>query len=285
MMNTSLNYVKSKNVIATNPADGVMLPKRIKKKAYRILKIDEKKTLTLPQVYQLVEASKETPIHMQVLFAVLMGLRRGEINGLKYSDVDYINRTLKVQRQLGKKPNSKAEDVAPKMLTKQEIQTKTPSSEREIPIHDYVFEAILEERRIYEKNRRRRKKEFRDWDYICCSTYGNPRSKSYHQKYYKELLASLGLPDIHFHQLRNTYATILLKYDFNVKGISHMLGHAKEIISVDVYGDTAEIIEDCLDVIEPFMKEVMPESREDKYYDYSDMTEMDNAAEEYLQAA
>ena len=43
-----------------------------------------------------------------------------------------------------------------------------------------------------------------------------------------------------------------------------MLGHAKEIISVDVYGDTAEIIEDCLDVIEPFMKEVMPESREDK---------------------
>lgn len=222
---------------------------------------------------------------MQVLFAVLMGLRRGEINELKYSDVDYINRTLKVQRQLGKKPNSKAEDVAPKMLTKQEIQTKTPSSEREIPIPDYVFEAILEERRIYEKNRRRRKKEFRDWDYICCSTYGNPRSKSYHQKYYKELLASLGLPDIHFHQLRNTYATILLKHDFNVKGISHMLGHAKEIISVDVYGDTAEIIEDCLDVIEPFMKEVMPESREDKYYDYSDMTEMDNAVEEYLQAA
>lgn len=93
------------------------------------------------------------------------------------------------------------------------------------------------------------------------------------------------MPDIHFHQLRNTYATILLKHDFNVKGILHMLGHAKEIISVDVYGNTAEIIEDSLDVIEPFMKEVMPESREDKYYDYSDMTEMDNAAEEYLQAA
>lgn len=78
---------------------------------------------------------------------------------------------------------------------------------QEIPIPDYVFEAILEQRRIYEKNRRRRSKEFRDWDYICCSTYGNPRSKSYHQKYYKELLASLGLPDIHFHQLRNTMIT------------------------------------------------------------------------------
>ena len=84
----------------------------------------------------MVEASKATPIHMQILFAVLMGLRRGEINGLKYSDVDYINRTLKIQRQLGKKPNSKAEDVPPKMLTKQEIKHKTPSSIREIPIPD-----------------------------------------------------------------------------------------------------------------------------------------------------
>src|SRR5699024_2026589 len=215
----------------------------------------------------------------------LMGLRRGEINGLKYSDVDYINRTLKIQRQLGKKPNSKAEDVPPKMLTKQEIKPKTPSSIREIPIPDYVFEAILEQRRIYEKNRRRRSKEFRDWDYICCSTYGNPRSKSYHHKYFKELLASLGLPDIHFHQLRNTYTTILLKHDFNIKGISHMLGHSKEIISADVYGDTAEIIEDCLYAIEPFMEEVLPESREEKYYDYSDLREIDEAAEEYLIAA
>ena len=148
VMNTALDYAKSKNVIAVNPAEGVPLPKKIKKKPYRELKIDVSKTLTLPQVFQLVEASKATPIHMQILFAVLMGLRRGEINGLKYSDVDYINRTLKIQRQLGKKPNSKAEDVPPKMLTKQEIKPKTPSSIREIPIPDYVFEAILEHRRI-----------------------------------------------------------------------------------------------------------------------------------------
>lgn len=221
----------------------------------------------------------------RILFAVLMVLRRGEINGLKYGDVDYINRTLKIQRQLGKKPNSKAEDVAPKMLTKQEIPVKTPSSNRELPIPDYVFEAILEQRRIYEKNRRRRKKEFRDWDYICCSTYGNPRSKCFYHKHYKELLEKLELPNIHFHQLRNTYTTILLKNDFNVKGIANMLGHSKEIISADIYGDTAEIIEDCLYAIEPFIDEVMPEVREDKYYDYSDMEEMELLADEYLKAA
>ena len=95
---------------------------------------------------------------------------------------------------------------------------------------------------------------------ICCSTYGNPRSKGFHQKYYKDLLKSLDLPDIHFHQLRNTYATILLKNSFNSKGVSHLLGHSKEIISVDVYGDTQEIIEDCLDVLEPFIEEVFRKS-------------------------
>lgn len=285
IMKTSLEYAFNKNVLATNPVKGINLPKKIKKTEYRVLKIDEKKTLTLPQVLQLIEASKETPIHMQILFAVLMGLRRSEINGLKYSDVDYIHRTLRVERQLGKKPNSKAEDCAPKMLTKQEIKTKTPAGVRELPIPDYVFEAILEERKTYEKNRRCRPKEFRDWNYICCSTYGNPRSKGFHQKYYKDLLKSLDLPDIHFHQLRNTYATILLKNSFNSKGVSHLLGHAKEIISVDVYGDTQEIIEDCLDVLEPFIEEVILKERKDQYYDYSEVIEIDLILEEYFNAA
>ena len=98
-------------------------------------------------------------------------------------------------------------------------------------------------------------------------------------------MKELELPDIHFHQLRNTYTTILLKNDFNVKGIANMLGHSKEIISADIYGDTAEIIEDCLYAMEPFIEEVMPEIRADKYYDYSDMEEMEFLADEYLDVA
>jgi len=285
VMNTAMAYAKSKNIVAVNCAEGVMLPKKIKKKAYRVVNIDVKKTLTMEQVAILINASKNTPIHMQILFAVLMGLRRGEINGLKYSDVDYINRTLTIRRQLGKKPNSKAEDVSPKMLTKQEIPVKTESSNRELPIPDLVFEAILEQRKIYEKNRRRRSKEFRDWDYICCSSYGNPRSKSFHFKYYKELLKENGLPDIKFHKLRSTYTTILLKNNFNIKEIANLLGHSKEIISADVYGDTKEIIEDCLYAIEPFIEDVIKESTCEKYFDYSDMNEMKFLVEKYIETA
>lgn len=285
VMNTAMEYAKSKNIIATNCAEGVLFPKKVKKKEYRIRNIDVKKTLTLQQVFVLIEASKNTPIYMEILFAVLMGLRRSEINGLKYSDVDYINRTLTIRRQLGKKPNSKAEDVTPKMLTKQEIPVKTESSNRELPIPDLVFEAILEQRRIYEKNRRRRKREFRDLDYICCSSYGNPRSKDFHFKYYKDLLKANNLPDINFHKLRSTYTTILLKNNFNIKSVSNMLGHAKEIISADIYGDTQEIIEDCLYAIEPFIEDVIPESMQEQYFDYTDIQEMESLADEFLEVA
>ena len=105
--------------------------------------------------------------------------------------------------------NAVKEDFAPKTFTKQEVGLKTKSSYREIPIPDYVFEAILKERQVYERNRNRRKGEFQDMDYICCSNYGKARSKGFHCRYYKQLLAENGLPDIRWHDLRSTYCTLL----------------------------------------------------------------------------
>ncbi len=91
----------------------------------------------------------------------------------------------------------------------------------------------------------------------------------------------MDLPDIHFHQLRNTYATILLKNSFNSKGVSHLWTCQGNYI-VDVYGDTQEIIEDCLDVLD---EEVIPKERKDQYYDYSEVIEIDLILEEYFNAA
>ena len=195
---------------------------------------------------------------MQVLFNVLMGLRRQEINGLKYSDVDYINRTLTVERQLGKEldrnPNASGENP----MTKRELPLKSSSSKRVLPIPDYVFEAVLEERKIYEKNRSRRKSQFLDADYICCSSYGKPRSKDFHWRHYKNLLKSAGLPDIRWHDLRSTYCTLLLKSDFNPKAVSKLMGHAKELITVDVYGDNQNIIPEEIPELVSYMNDVMP---------------------------
>lgn len=267
IMNVSFRYALSKKVISNNPVKGINLPKTDrsqKKSGFHTRNIDTSKTLTLEQIHLLLEKSKDTPIHMQVLFNVLMGLRRSEINGLKYSDVDYINRTLKVERQLGRVHNAGKEDFAPKTLTKQEIGLKTESSYRELPIPDIVFEAILQERQIYEKNRNRRGKDYQDMNYICCSSYGRPRSKSFHWKYYKQLLADNDLPDIRWHDLRTTYCTLLLKESFNPKAVSKLMGYAKEIITMDTYGDNKNIIADGVPEIEAYMKEVLPNPEAEK---------------------
>ena len=256
VMNVSMKYAVDKKVRAENPAAGIDLPKQVAKKPYHTRNIDTQKTLNMEQILTLLEADRHTPIHMQVL--LLMGLRRREINGVKYPDVDYINWTLRVQWQLGKKINTKKEDFASKTYTKQEVRLKTPSSYRDIPIPDYVFEAILERRKIYERNRSRRKSQFQDDDYICCSSYGRSRSKDFHWLYYKKLLQENNLRDIRWHDLRSTFCTLLLKNDFNPKAVSKLMGHAKEIITMDVYGNNRGIIADCVDEIHPFIDEVLP---------------------------
>lgn len=259
VMNVSMEYAKDKKIISENPAVGVSLPKTVQRGTYHSRTINTQKTLTQDQMLLLIQESRNTPIHMQVLFNVMLGLRRREINAVKYSDVDYINRTLSLSVQLGKKIRTKKEEFAPKTFTKQEVPMKTESSVRVIPIPDLVFEAILEERKVYEKNRSRRKAEFQDLDYICCSSYGRPRSKDYHFPHYKQLLRDCGLPDIRWHDLRKSFSTLLLKNDFSPKAVSKLLGHSKEIISVDVYGDNENIIADCVDVIQPYIEEVIPE--------------------------
>ena len=263
VINLSMRYAVDKKIIPENPAAEVLLPKSASKKKYHTRNIDMQKTLTMEQIQTLLEASKDTPIHMQVLLNVLMGLRRGEINGVKFSDVDYINRTLKVQRQLGKKIGSSKEDFAPKTFGKQEVRLKTSSSYREIPIPDYVFEAILEQRKIYEQQKRRRSSTFQDLGYICCSSYGRPRSSSFHWKHYKKLLADNNLPNIRWHDLRSTFCTLLLKNDFNPKAVSKLMGHAKELITMDVYGDNRGILADCVDELQPFIEEVLPNAEQD----------------------
>lgn len=281
VMNGAMKYALEIKIIHSNIAKDVNLPKCVKLSKYKTITIDTTKTLNEEQVRKLIEKSKTSPIHLQVMFAVLMGLRKGEINGLKYSDIDYIHRTLDIGRQLGVAPNTTKEDIKLGQYTKQEIKVKTFSSNRRLQIPDILFEEILEERQRYEQHRKRRINDqttpFKDLDYICCSTYGNPRSKSFHFKYWKDLLKECELPDIRFHDLRATFCTLLAKNNFNMKAVSKMMGHASEIISIDVYTDNREIIRDCLAELEPFINDVIPknESREQDFTNDKDLAKIE----------
>lgn len=276
IMNTSMRYAVNKGLISESPAANIPLPKNVAKNAYHTRLIKESNTLNLEQIVILINASRGTGIYMQVLFAVLMGLRSGEINGLKYSDVDFVRQKLHVSRQLGRAANSDDVIFAPKTKTKQEIKLKTQSSDRVLDIPDFVFEEILRSRNQYEKNKNRRSKKFQDLNYICCSSYGRPRSMQYHFEPFKEVLKKSGLPNIRWHDLRHSYATLLMKNDFNLKAISKILGHAKEIVTADIYVDNREIIADGVVELKEYMEEVIPEkpvnfNETEKVFDHSDV--------------
>ncbi len=259
ILKTALRYAVSKKFISENPAENVLLPKEAKKdKEYRTIRIKKEQTLSVEQLKLLIEKSKETKIYLYILFGAIMGLRKSEIRGLKYSDIDYARQTIHVNRQLGKDLSKDQSKLKPKTKTKQEIDLKTNSSDRELDIPDIVFNAIVAERKRYEANRRRRTNAFQDLDYICCSSYGRPRSATYASKQYKALLRDNGLPDIRFHDLRHTYASMLLSEELSVKAVSNTLGHAKSIVTVDVYGDKARIIGDGTDAMRPMMEYILP---------------------------
>ncbi len=292
VLNTALKDAEIKKFIPTNVAKGVKLPskedKKIKTKeesydSYHTLKIDERKTYKLDEIVKLIKASKSTPIYLQILFAVLMGMRKSEINGVKYADIDYIHRKLYVQRQLGRKKGIKKEEVALKTFTKQEVQLKSKSSYRVLDIPDLVFEEILEQRKKYEERRRRRKNDknnpFQDLDFICCSIYGRPRSSGYVFQHFKKLKQDNNLPDLPFHKLRTTYTTILTKNDFSMKAISTLLGHSSTMITFENYTDKNEIIQDCLEELEPFIERVI-EIGQNEIIDCSDI-ETDKIMQEY----
>lgn len=264
---TAFEYAKTKNLVSTNPAKNIELPKIIEAKPCKIQNIDVDKTLNIEQIKLLIQKSKETPIYLHILFAVLMGLRKQEINGLKYSDIDFINRKLHLQRQLGVDPKKSKEECAKKTYTKQEIALKTYSSQRILDIPDMVFEAILEEKKRYERNKSRRINDkynpFQDLGYICCSTYGHPRSKGFHVRYYKALLQENNLPQIRFHDLRHTFATLLLMNNYNLKAVSQLLGHASTIITANVYFDQEKVVIDCVKEITQYINKVKPKGVEE----------------------
>lgn len=141
VLNTAIEFAISKNLVTQNPCEGITLPKGTKKNDYHVLVVNETKTYNLEQVKQLLRASKNTKIHMQLVFALLMGLRRGEINGLKYSDVDFERHKLRIRRQLGEDLHADPGSIAPNTNTKQEIPPKTQSSCRELDIPDYVYQS------------------------------------------------------------------------------------------------------------------------------------------------
>lgn len=185
----------------------------------------EMRTLDPKQVSTLLSVAKESEVYYPVIFtAVHTGLRRGEILGLRWQDVDLKNGVLYVQQTL-------------QSVSKLGLVFKPPKSGKGRPVkmtgqHLNLLKQINNEQN---QNKLLYGPDYNKKDLVFIQVNGNPIQPSELTREYKKILKKACLPSIRFHDLRHTHATLMLQKGIHPKIVAERLGHSSIKITLDIY--------------------------------------------------
>jgi integrase len=217
ILSAALTQAVRLGAIPRNQASLTQPPKAPKK---------EMAILTTSQISQLLITANAHPLGALIHLALATGARQMELLGLKWTDLDWIKRTLKVERQLDRPNGNGIQFSSP----------KTSAGWRTITIDVITLEALrahYEQQQVY---RVMAKDLWTETGLIFCTTNGTPIHPRNLLRDFKVLLKNAGLPDIRFHDLRHTTASLLLKNGYSPLVVSKRLGHARTSITMDIYG-------------------------------------------------
>jgi integrase len=164
------------------------------------------------------------------ILAIATGMRRGELLGLKWQDMNLQIGQLQVRRILTRVPSK----LSGKGFI--EAEPKTEKGRRNIAIPSFVIEALKQHRIKQLEAKLKAGADWQEHDYVFCTSIGthlNPTRDVLDQL--KLLLTKAGLPDIRFHDLRHSAATILLSMDVHPKIVQEILGHSQISMTMDTY--------------------------------------------------
>ena len=178
-------------------------------------------TLSVEQIGQLFRLFEGDPIEDIVRIGVIYGLRRSEILGLRWSDIDFETGTLQIRHKVAEvRINGKRQLVRSNDL-------KTEASRRAFPLSDDIRQR-LERRKAQIEENRTKKRRYRtaDAEYVFVDANGQLLSPEYVSDHFRWRIAHSDLPKIRFHDLRHTCATLLLHEGCSLREIQSYLGHA-----------------------------------------------------------
>jgi integrase len=186
----------------------------------------EMKTWIPEQARMFLATTAGTRLHALYLLALATGMRQGELLALRWRDVDLEHGALSVTASLQR----------PKSGLKLNPRPKTRSSRRRISLAPELVAILRGHRAVQLAERLSQGELWVDQDLVFCNSIGGPyRSTNLEHHNFKPLVKRAGVPEIRFHDLRHTAATILLLEGVNPKVVSEMLGHASVAITLDLY--------------------------------------------------
>ena len=205
------------------------------------------------------EANFLKPLCYVLLFA---GLRIGEAIALQWKNVNFENKTLKVERSVTQVPKFDSEG---RILSRATVigDTKTTCSVREIPITDIVVNTLLAWR---DKQVERERTNIdvtaeitAPTSFIFANDDGSVRTYSGCRMIFDRFIKrhNLGKYNIHFHGLRHTFSNMLFEMNENPKAIQQLLGHRDVKTTITVYNSVDnEYIRNTTDKLNEKIKEV-----------------------------
>lgn len=231
LLNLALKEAVIQGYIRNNPVAGTKTYPRSKPEI-NILKKEELKVL--------LGAASKGKWYLEILLAVFCGLRKGEIQGLKFSDFDMENHIVSIKRQVTSNP------IIPKGQSKIETCTvaekppKTENSYRTLRVPDVVMAEVEKRKVVIEQMKEQMGSSFIDMDYISCQESGAPHSVTAMNNALTKLCSRNALPHISVHGLRHMYATILMEQGVPLVKISALLGHASVNTTFECYCDVMD---------------------------------------------
>jgi integrase len=187
--------------------------------------------LNAEQIQQFLTAARGHRLEALFVLALAIGMRRGELLALKWRDINFATGTLQVRRILTHMP-AKLNDKGGYV----EAEPKTEKSRRSITIAPFALEQLKQHRVRQVEEKLKAGPAWTDHDLVFSSTVGGHLHTSrilFAQ--FKQLLKEAGLPDIRFHDLRHSSATMLLSLGVHPKVVQEILGHCQISMTMDIY--------------------------------------------------
>ena len=215
LLTNTLNAAERQEYITKNPMRAVSPPKKRQREA---------KFYTPEQLGILLDKAVGTRLELPVYICAYLGLRRGELCGLRWSDVDLEHQTITIENtrtQAGKKEIEKG--------------TKTVSSTRTLYLPDTLCDMLKAAKEHQQACRAEYKNAYDDNDYVVVMEDGRPFRPNYLSELFSKFLVDNDLPKIVLHELRHTFASLSNQAGIPAYNIGKALGHSTPATTQKIY--------------------------------------------------